>query len=148
MYYTLWRNGEDVPNPYTFNTTSLDDVRNFLAWEIVDNITSGEERLRGSSISSYDLSNIDWDQYDTSLDEIMQSIEAAYSKCSDDIIENYKTFDTNYYDKSKNTSQLFYNIDVSDHYTLVISESAFDEEDCFGEYFEDNEFMIGEKPWL
>lgn len=37
MYYNLWRNGEELPNPCTFNTNSLDDIRNFLAWEIVDN---------------------------------------------------------------------------------------------------------------
>ena len=55
MYYNLWRNGEELPNPYTFNTNSLDDIRNFLAWDIVDNFTSGDECLKGTSISNYNL---------------------------------------------------------------------------------------------
>ena len=26
MYYNLWCNGEELPNPYIFNTNSLDDI--------------------------------------------------------------------------------------------------------------------------
>lgn len=88
MYYTLWRNDEDIPNPYTFNTNSLDDIRNFLAWDIVDSITFGKERLKGSSLSTYNLSAIDWNQYGTTLDEVIKTIKTAYSKCTDEVIKN------------------------------------------------------------
>ena len=148
MYYSLWRNDEDIPNPYTFNTNSLDDIRNYLAWDIVDSFTFGKERLKGSSLSTYNLSAIDWNQYGTKLDEVIKTIKTAYSKCTDEVIKKYKSFDTNYYNKSIHTGQLFYNIDITDQYTLVISESSFDAEECFSEYLEANAFMIGKKPWL
>jgi hypothetical protein len=148
MYYNLWRNGEELPNPYTFNTNSLDDIRNFLAWEIVDNFTSGDECLKGTNISSYNLVDIDWDQYDSSTDEIKNLIKSAQSKCNDEIISNYKTFDTGFYNNPDAQDQLFFNINVSKQFTLVISENPIDAEGCYGEYLEDNEFMFDQKPWL
>ena len=148
MYYNLWRNGEELPNPYTFNTNSLDDIRNFLAWEIVDNFTSGDESLKGTSISSYNLVDIDWDQYDSSIDEIKILIVSAQSKCTDEIISNYKTFDTGFYSNPDAENQLFFNINISGQFILVISEVQIDAESCYGEYLEDNEFMFDQKPWI
>ena len=148
MYYNLWRNGEELPNPYTFNTNSLDDIRNFLAWEIVDNFTSGDESLKGTSISSYNLVDIDWNQYDSSIDEIKILIVSAQSKCTDEIISNYKTFDTGFYSNPDAENQLFFNINISGQFTLVISEVQIDAESCYGEYLEDNEFMFDQKPWI
>ena len=148
MYYNLWRNGEELPNPYTFNTNSLDDIRNFLAWEIVDNFTSGDECLKGTSISSYNLVDIDWNQYDSSIDEIKILIVSAQSKCTDEIISNYKTFDTGFYSNPDAENHLFFNINISGQFTLVISEVQIDAESCYGEYLEDNEFMFDQKPWI
>ena len=148
MYYNLWRNGEELPNPYTFNTNSLDDIRNFLAWEIVDNFTSGDESLKGTSISSYNLVDIDWNQYDSSIDEIKILIVSAQSKCTDEIISNYKTFDTGFYSNPDAENQLFFNINISGQFILVISEVQIDAESCYGEYLEDNEFMFDQKPWI
>jgi len=112
MYYNLWRNGEELPNPCTFNTNSLDDIRNFLAWEIVDNFTSGDECLKGTSISSYNLVDIDWDQYDSSIDEIKILIVSTQSKCTDEIISNYKNFNTGFYSNPNAQNQLFFNINI------------------------------------
>jgi hypothetical protein len=136
MYYTLWRRGSDFPEPYTFNTTSLDDIRNYLAWEIVDSNTSGNEDLKGSNISSYNLNEIDWDQYDSTVEDITNLIVSAQSKCTDESISNYKTFPD---------SEI--NINVSDQFTLVISEGPFNPENCYGKDLEWNEFMFGQKPW-
>lgn len=148
MYYNLWRNGEELPNPYTFNTNSLDDIRNFLAWEIVDNFTSGDECLKGASILSYNLVDIDWDQYDSSIEDITNLMVSAQSKCTDEIISNYKTFDTGFYSNPDAQNQLFFNINISGQFTLVISEVQIDAESCYGEYLEDNEFMFDQKPWI
>lgn len=147
MYYTLWRRGSDFPEPYTFNTTSSDDIRNYLAWEIVDSITSGDENLEGSNISSYNLNEIEWDQYDSTVEDITNLIVSAQSKCTDENISNYKTFKTSFYSNPDSENQLFFNIDVSDQFTLVISEGPFNPENCYGEALEWNEFMFGQKPW-
>ena len=134
MYYTLWRNGDELPEPYTFNTTSLDDIRNFLAWEIVNSITSADENLKGSTISSYNLNEIDWDNYESSMGEVTDSIKEAHSNCTEDKIANYKTFDTGYYNNPEAENQQFYNKRVSDQFTLVISKGSFDTENCYGEF--------------
>jgi hypothetical protein len=43
---------------------------------------------------------------------------------------------------------LFFNINISGQFTLVISEDQIDAESCYGEYLEDNEFMFDQKPWI
>jgi hypothetical protein len=148
MYYTLWRNGDDFPEPYTFNTNSIDDIRNYLSWEIVDSMTSGEENLKGDNISNYNLEDIEWEKYESSLVEVSNLIHEVLSKCTYDLISNYRNFDTGYYTNPEINSQIFYNIRVSDKFTLVISEDSFDATNCYGENFEHNEFMFGQKPWL
>jgi hypothetical protein len=45
IYFTLWRSGEDLSEPYTFNTDSLEDIKDYLDWEIVDSLTAGNECL-------------------------------------------------------------------------------------------------------
>jgi hypothetical protein len=148
MYHSLWRNGDEFPEPYTFNTTSLDDIRNFLAWEIVDSITSGDENLKVSNSLSYNLNEIDWDQYDSSLIEVADSIKEVHSTFIDDKLANYKTFDTSFYSNPELKNQQFYNVRVSDQFTLVLSEHSFDPENCYRENLEHNEFMFGQRPWI
>lgn len=75
MYYNLWRNGEELPNPYTFNTNSLDDIRNFLAWEIVEFKYAEDTK---NNISFYVWVNDEWEtKFDDKYNIIFDSCQKA-----------------------------------------------------------------------
>jgi len=147
IYFTLWRSGEELPEPYTFNTNLLDDIKNYLAWEIVDSLTAGNECLI-SQDNYANLNEIDWSEYDTTYEAVFNSINKVISFNSNDIINNYRTFDTFYFNNPENPSYKYYNIKFSEIFVLVISDIPFDKELCYGEFLVHNEFMIGQKPWV
>lgn len=149
MFYTLYRSGEGLPEPYTFNSDSLQNIRNFLVWEVVDENSGGEETLKGYSISTYNIDQIRWDVYDVEVDEIKKSIDEIYSNCSDEKISKFKELSTsNYYLNPNDPSQICYELDASYWYVLIISEKPFDAKVCYGEFLKENKFMFGARPWL
>jgi hypothetical protein len=149
MFYTLYRSGESLPEPFTFNTESLENIRNFLVWELVDSVSGGDESLKGYSISTYNIDQIQWDTYDTDIDEIKKSIDEIYSNCSDEKISKFKEFRTSdYYSNPNDPSQICYTVDANYWYVLVISEKPFDAKICYEEFLDENKFMFGARPWL
>lgn len=149
MFYTLYRSGESLPEPFTFNTDSLENIRNFLVWELVDSASGGDESLKGYSISTYNIDQIQWDTYDTDIDEIKKSIDEIYSNCSDERISKFKELNTSsYYVDPHDPNQKCYEVDANYWYILIISEKPFDSKICFGKFLEANEFMFGARPWL
>lgn len=149
MHFSLWRSGENLPEPFTFNTVAIENIRNFLVWELVDSASSGDESLKGYSISTYNIDQIRWDTYDVEVDEIKKSIDEIYSNCSDEKISNFKEFRTSdYYSNPKDPSQICYAVDANYWYVLIISEKPFDTEVCYGKFLKENKFMFGARPWL
>jgi len=162
MYYYLWKSGDDLPVAYVFNASSLIDIRNFLVWELVDSLTAGEEDLQGSNISNYNIDQIDWGEYDTSIEAVQKTISEIYAICSDENMNNYKLF--NKYsdeDEMMNSGQVAYwtpvdykhfTVDQESEfnfgYALSVSEEIFDAEKHYRKFLFGAQSMFGQRPWL
>lgn len=149
LYFSLWFDEDEDPDPLTFNTNSLADIRNFLVWKYIDLKTKGEISISGTNYENYNFSEVDWEKYNLSLREIYTTVDRIHIKYSDAIYSDYKLLQR--YVMEDNPKHFFYTIetDLIDFCKceLFISETAFDN-DSFTVELNTVKHLFGKRPWI
>ncbi len=150
LYYSLYLFDDEDPDPYTFNTNSIEDIRNYLVWKFIDLKTGGKVSIIGNDYFNYNISEINWEQYAISVKEIYKTIDKIYLKFSDNINGGYKSLKRYSETKLNKEKFYFYTIEIDlinfGKCELFISEKAF-ENATFTQDLNNVQHLFGIKPW-